>query len=210
MISASFYDRISWTQIIQVTQLRCPDFACFPLKRFQKSSCVNICLPGGGRICRTIFMYLDFNQKGQWKCDGGFMKSAASSEAYEDFLCDHVCWNVPQRCVGQSVVPGLQHLHRVKKDRVSPNPYRVTQQLQTIRTAQPHWSSSNLKAAADQRCVRVLSGWLGWTFVSRDHQHARTHKAVWSVVQIWPGWVFHHLLQYFRSLRSAAVRDAVS
>lgn len=161
-------------------------------------------------MCRTIFMFLDFNQKGRWKCDGGFLKLAASSEAYEDFLCDHVCWNVPQRCVGQSVVPGLQHLHRVKKDCISPHPYSVTQQLQTIRTAQPHWSSSNLKAAADQRCVCAF--WVARLdfCLKRSSTHTHTHKAVWSVVQIWPEWVFHPLLQYFRSLRSAAVRDAVS
>lgn len=150
-----------------------PWFCLFPTKTISKEQLCKYMPPGRGGMCRTIFMYLDFNQKGQWKCDGGFMKPAASSEAYEDFLCDHVCWNVPQRCVGQSVVPGLQHLHRVKKDRISPNPYRVTQQLQTIRTAQPHWSSSNLKAAADQRCVCAF--WMAWLDFCLQRSTTRTH-----------------------------------
>lgn len=38
--------------------------------------------------------------------------------------------------MGQYVVPGLQHLHRVKKACISPYPYQVTQQQRTI--YEPH------------------------------------------------------------------------
>lgn len=62
-----------------------------------------------------------------------------------DLSCGHVCWNVAQQPVGQSVGPPLQHLCRVKKDAISTYP-QVTQHT-GLTPPQLDWSCASPTAA---------------------------------------------------------------
>lgn len=169
MISASFYDRIWCTQIIRVTQLWHPDFACFLLKRFKRSSRVNIWGCVEPSSCFWILIRKDGESVmgASWSLLRPQRRMKISCVTMSVEMSHSVVWgNLWSQDCNISTEWRKTVFHLIP-----------TALLNSCRPYEPH---SPTEAAPISKLLLikgacVLSGWLGWTFVSRDHQHTRTH-----------------------------------